>query len=133
MNPLYPQVARRARRRCEYCHAPEVIFNFLFEVDHILPISSQGSDDDSNLALACRSCNLHKSEHTSGIDELTQTVVPLFNPRLARWEEHFAVDTEDGEIRGVTPVGRATVARLEMNSPAQVVARALWIRLRIFP
>ena len=37
MNPQYAEVARRAGHRCEYCHAPEVIFNFPFEVEHILP------------------------------------------------------------------------------------------------
>ena len=31
MNPHYPLVAERAGHRCEYCHAPEVIFNFPFE------------------------------------------------------------------------------------------------------
>lgn len=31
MNPQYAAVAERALHRCEYCHAPEVIFNFAFE------------------------------------------------------------------------------------------------------
>ena len=30
MNPRYPQVALRALHRCEYCHAPESVFNFPF-------------------------------------------------------------------------------------------------------
>jgi hypothetical protein len=133
MNPLYPDVARRAGHRCEYCRAPEVVFNFLFEVEHILPTSMHGSDDLSNLALACHSCNLHKSDHTTGIDEVTQTVVPVFNPRQDRWDQHFQFDTEAGEIRGITPIGRATVGRLDMNSPAQIGGRALWARFRLYP
>jgi molybdenum cofactor biosynthesis enzyme MoaA len=28
MNPYYNLVADRANHRCEYCHAPELIFNF---------------------------------------------------------------------------------------------------------
>jgi hypothetical protein len=59
--------------------------------------------------------------------------VRLFNPRQDRWEEHFQVDPDTGEIRGLTPVGYATVARLRMNSPAQQEARRLWIRLGLFP
>jgi hypothetical protein len=32
MNPLYFLVAERAHHRCEYCHAPESIFNAVLEV-----------------------------------------------------------------------------------------------------
>jgi hypothetical protein len=32
MNPLYFLVADRAHYRCEYCHAPESIFNVVLEV-----------------------------------------------------------------------------------------------------
>ena len=66
MNPFYQQVAERANHRCEYCHAPEVVFNFPFEVEHIIPIAKQGKTDLDNLALACRSCNLRKSDRISG-------------------------------------------------------------------
>jgi hypothetical protein len=31
MNPHYPQVALRAGYRCEYCHAPEAVFNLPLE------------------------------------------------------------------------------------------------------
>jgi 5-methylcytosine-specific restriction endonuclease McrA len=83
MNPHYPPVARRANHRCEYCRAPEAIFNFPFEVEHVVPFSASGSDEESNLALTCRSCNLHKSNHTTGRDG-TDAVVSLFNPRTDR-------------------------------------------------
>jgi hypothetical protein len=35
MNPHYPQVAFRAGHRCEYCHAPEAVFNLSLEVDRL--------------------------------------------------------------------------------------------------
>jgi hypothetical protein len=54
MNPHYPLVARRADHRCEYCRAPEAVFNFPFEVEHVVPSSRGGADDESNLCLACR-------------------------------------------------------------------------------
>lgn len=38
MNPFYTLVADHAAHRCEYCHAPELVFNFPFEVEHIVPI-----------------------------------------------------------------------------------------------
>lgn len=133
MNPLYLPVAQRARHRCEYCHAPEVIFNFPFELEHGIPTSQQGADDESNLALSCRSCNLRKSDHQTGFDEISQSEARLFNPREDRWEEHFQIDTETGEILGSSPIGRGTVDRLDLNAPVQLQARQLWMRLKLYP
>lgn len=133
MRPRYPTVSQRATHRCEYCHAPEAIYNSAFEVEHIVPLSQEGADDESNLALACRSCNLHKAAYLVGTDETTETTVRLFHPRQDRWEEHFEVDTEAGIVTGLTPVGRATVVRLRMNSVLQLAARRLWMRLGLFP
>ncbi|MCU0493415.1 MAG: HNH endonuclease [Chloroflexaceae bacterium] len=133
MNVQYPEVALRAGHRCEYCHAPEVVFNFPFEVEHIVPVSLQGSDTEANLALACRSCNLWKAAHVSGLDPETSAETRLYHPREDSWEQHFIVDVEQGEIQGQTSIGRATIARLRMNHPAQRAARRQWLRLGIFP
>src|SRR5206468_901017 len=116
MNPRYPSVAERAAHRCEYCRAPEAIFNFPFEAEHIIPTSRQGSDEDMNLALACRACNLFKADYLTSEDEVTRSEVALFHPRKDSWETHFEVDKESGAIRGRTPTGRATIVRLQMNS-----------------
>ena len=133
MNPRYPEVSRRAAHRCEYRRAPEAIFNFPFEVEHVVPIRLGGIDEPGNLALACRSCNVHKASHLTGFDEITQRETSLFNPRLARWEDHFRVDKESGAVLGQTEIGRGTVARLEMNSETQSAARLQWTRLGLFP
>jgi hypothetical protein len=133
MNRHYPQVSRRAAHRCEYCRAPEAIFNFPFEVEHVVPISHDGVDEQTNLALACRSCNIRKANHLTGFDEITQKEARLFNPRIDSWEDHFGVAEESGAILGQTEIGRATVARLEMNSGTQSTARVQWMRLGLFP
>lgn len=133
MNPRYAQVALRAGHRCEYCHAPEVIFNLTFEVEHIVPVSRGGIDNETNNALACRSCNLHKATHMNGVDPESKVTVPLFHPRMDHWEKHFQVDIENGEIRGLTAIARATIARLEMNCETQLLARRQWMRLGLFP
>ena len=133
MNPHYAEVSQRAAHRCEYCRAPEVIFNFQLEVEHIIPIRHERIDEQTNLALACRSCNIHKASHLTGFDQITQRQVRLYNPRLDRWEDHFRVAEETGEILGKTESGRATVARLEMNSSTQLSARLQWMRLGLFP
>lgn len=47
MNPRYLEVARRAAHRCEYCHAPEAVFNLQFEVEHIQPQAEAGTHAES--------------------------------------------------------------------------------------
>jgi hypothetical protein len=133
MNPFYTLVADRAAHRCEYCQAPELVFNFPFEVEHIIPLYRGGADAEFNLALACRSCNLHKGTRISAIEPESDTEVRLFHPRQDQWDEHFQVDSDSGTLAGKTSIGRVTIACLEMNSQAQVTARQLWIRLSLFP
>lgn len=133
MNVHYAHVALRAGHRCEYCHAPEVVFNFPFEVEHIIPVSLAGSDTETNWALACRSCNLWKAAHIVGLDPESGAEVRLYHPCEDLWEVHFTVDSERGEIDGRTPVGRATIVRLRINHPSQQEARWQWMRLGLFP
>jgi hypothetical protein len=127
MNAFYLEVAERAFHLCEYCRPPELAFNFLFEVEHIPPVSLGGEDSLDNFALACRSCNIFKSKHITGIDER------LYNPRQDLWEEHFMVDLETMEIIGLTEIGRGTISRLRFNSGMQLSARQQWFRLELFP
>src|SRR5205809_2116629 len=111
MNPRYPLVALRAKHRCEYCRAPEIMFNTVFEVEHIDPPGAGGSNDDANLALACRSCNLNKSDHTTANDPISGEIARLFNPRSDSWDDHCTVEL-DQTICGTTAIGRPTVERL---------------------
>ena len=129
MNPFYLQVAERANHRCEYCHAPEVVFNFPFEVEHIIPIAKRGKTDLDNLALACRSCNLRKSDRISGYLPDSNVEVNFFHPRQNQWIAHFGVNRESGEILGLTLIGRVTIDYLMMNSSSQLTARKIWLRL----
>ncbi len=99
MNPRYAEVAGRAAHRCEYCHAPEAVFNFPFEVEHIVPPGRGGTDEQSNWALSCRACNVYKSDQLDTTDPETNLPVALFHPRRDRWEEHFAVDEKSALSR----------------------------------
>jgi hypothetical protein len=124
---LYELVAERAHRRCEYCLAPESIFNSPFEVEHIIPRAAGGIDDEANLALACRSCNSSKFQATTASDPLSRRAVRLFHPRQDDWNEHFTFSVTSAEIVGRTAIGRASVARLRMNGTKEKEARRLWI------
>ncbi len=133
MNARYPPVARRAGNRCEYCRAPEAVFNLTFEVEHIVPISRGGLGDESNLALSCRACNLFKADRLTVRDQETGAEVRLFDPRRDCWDEHFRIEAETGAILSLTPEGRVTVAILQMNRPVQLAARLHWMRPGLFP
>ena len=114
-------VRERAGNRCEYCHLPQEAYDLTFHVEHVVASQHRHDDDPSNLALACDRCNLHKGTNLTSIDPQTGEVVPLFNPRTDVWEEHFAL--VGAEIIGQTPIGRATVRLLQMNSERRIILR----------
>jgi hypothetical protein len=123
MSSLREVVTQRAGGRCEYCHYPEAVSGGVLHIDHIFPPGQGGSDGPVNRALACPHCNLKKGERTQGADPETGQTVRLFNPRQDCWDDHFRLDRPTGEIAGLTPIGRATVATLGFNDPARVAVR----------
>jgi hypothetical protein len=125
------EIARRARYCCEYCGYPEAASSTPLEIDHIVPEAKGGRTRLDNLALCCRSCNLHKHVKTEAVDPVTGETVQLFNPRTQQWPEHFVLDHGTGEILGLTPIGRAAVAALALNSAHALTTRGLLIRLGI--
>ena len=121
-------VRQRAQGRCEYCRLPQAAQPFVtFHVEHILPRSRGGQTVESNLALSCPNCNLHKSARLAAIDPETGAEVPLFSPRTDAWQEHFTLSADHAHIIGIIPIGRATVAALRFNNPEHVDARQLWV------
>jgi hypothetical protein len=65
-------------------------------------------------------------------DPETQQEVPLFNPRTDRWTDHLAWD-EEWRIVGLTPIGRATIAALNLNHPRRVLIREAEEWFGLFP
>jgi len=115
-------VWRRAKYCCEYCRLPQAAASFFrFHIEHIRARQHGGIDDAANLALACPDCNRHKGPNLTSVDSDTDEVVPLFNPRLQGWEEHFAM--QGPLIVGITATGRVTVQLLRMNDDERVVLR----------
>jgi len=108
-------VRKRAKYLCEYCHSPELSNATLFTLDHLVPQSLGGSDEADNLALACHRCNSRRYNFTTGIDPLNQKEIALFNPRKQQWFDHFIWTVDGLKILGVTPTGRATCHRLDLN------------------
>lgn len=125
------QVAARAADRCEYCRMHQSLQGASFHVEHVHPQSAGGSDTADNLALSCPSCNLKKSDRVTVPDPETGDDVPLFNPRQERWDEHFGWDGY--RIVGLTAIGRATVAALDLNAPRRLLIREAEEHFDLFP
>jgi len=127
------QVRQQAHYLCEYCHSSEEASTSQFTIDHLCPKSLGGSDLLENLALACHRCNTRRYNFTTGIDPKTSRILPLFNPRIHVWNKHFIWSQDRLIIVGISPLGRATNKRLDMNDKnhdegAIIKARRLWLK-----
>ena len=116
------RVRQRARNRCEYCLGLQDFVFAVFQIDHIWPVSLGGTDDESNLCLACEMCNQYKWARIEGID-----------PRQDHWNDHFIWSEDGTEIVGLTEPGRATVAVLRMNNKIAVTVRKNWCNVGWHP
>ena len=71
--------------------------------------------------MACPRRNVYKGQNLTAIDSRTEEVVPLFNPRIHAWADHFSME----EVRtvGLAPTGRATARLLNMNAEERMKVR----------
>jgi len=127
------RIRQRAQYLCEYCHSSEEASTSQFTIDHLQPKSLGGTDALENLALACHRCNTRRYNFTTGVDPENDSTVPLFNPRMHRWNEHFIWSGDRLRIIALSSIGRATCKRLDMNDDehdegAIIKARRLWLR-----
>jgi hypothetical protein len=128
------RVRESAKNRCGYCLSPQHLVMARLEIEHMIPLSKNGSNDESNLWLACPICNGHKSDKIAAIDPKTQKSVLLFNPRLQTWSEHFRWIEDGLKIQGITATGRATVSALRLaDDPDALVVRSFWIQVGWHP
>ncbi len=122
------RIRAEAGNRCGYCLSPQHLVMARLEIEHILPLAKGGSDDETNLWLACPICNGHKSDKIAAVDPLTDVTVALFNPRTQSWWDHFMWADDGMRIIGRTPVGRATIAVLHLSDdPDALAVRSYWV------
>lgn len=127
------RVCQAASDRCGYCRSPQSLVMGTLEIEHIIPRSRGGTDDESNLWLSCGLCNRSKGAQTAGIDPVSGEMVALFNPRTQIWTEHFRWSADGTQIIGQTPIGRATVEALHLNNEIAVEVRRNWVRANWHP
>lgn len=114
-------IRQRAGNRCEYCRLQQAQELLPFHIEHITSRQHGGKSSSENLALACHHCNLHKGTNLSGLDPKGGKLTRLFHPRLDDWSEHFT--DRDGEIIGLSAIGRTTVKLLRMNQDGRLQLR----------
>ena len=54
-------IFERCEGKCAYC-AGQLLYNDPWHIDHIVPLAKGGSNDESNLTLACALCNVKKRD-----------------------------------------------------------------------
>lgn len=128
---LIRQVWQRAHRCCEYCQMPQDYDDEVFEIDHIIAKKHGGAAVARNLALSCFLCNSFKGTDLAGLDPRTRKLTPLFNPRRHKGSRHFRWDGPF--LHGRTPIGRVTIAVLQIDDLLRVALRASLIEEGVFP
>jgi hypothetical protein len=113
---LRSQVAERADLGCEYWLIHEEEAAFAREGDHIVSRQHGGETVADNL---CMLCNRYKDTNISSM--LSDAITRLFNPRLERWSDHFALNS--AVIQPLTPMGEATAKLLRLNTAERVIER----------
>lgn len=125
---LSQRIRASAQNRCGYCLSPQRLVMARLEIEHIIPLIKGGTNDESNLWLACPLCNGHKSSKVEAGDPKTGEIVPLFNPRTQNWAEHFHWSSDGTQVVGTTSIGRATVSALCLDSDLDAIeVRQYWV------
>ncbi len=119
-----PRVAIQANHEYGYCQLQEVVSGIPLTVEHIIPISHGGTDDEENLWLSCGLCNGKKGTIVTMIDSETNQETPLFNPRQQIWKEYFAWDETGTKLISQSAIGRVTIKALSLNSNLRVRSRS---------
>lgn len=81
----------------------------------------------------CQGCNNKKWIHTTVVDAITQKTVPLFNPRIHNWLEHYSWSEDFLQMIGISAIGRATIDFLKLNRKGVVNLRLATLALEKHP
>ena len=130
---LRARVLLRAGGCCEYCRSQDAFSPQSFSAEHVVPRSRAGATSSENLAWSCQGCNAHKYAKIEGWDAATGRKVPLFDPRVHLWREHFVWSNDTAIVIGTTPTGRATVDGLKFNREPVVNPRRVLVDAGLHP
>jgi 5-methylcytosine-specific restriction endonuclease McrA len=100
----YPhqRIYERDKYTCQYCGwSGASDFDrwiiAIFSIDHIKPVSEGGKDEESNLVLACHSCNLYKGKiDCNSLDEARAVVKRKREQAEAWYHKNIRKSCDDG-------------------------------------
>jgi HNH endonuclease len=124
-------VIKRAKGCCEYCRLHEDDLFLPFEIDHTTSLKHGGGSEFENLAYTCQHCNQYKGADLTTFLDHYQDIVPIFNPRIHEWDEHFTLN--GGLIVPLSRIGKATVKLLKFNEPDILILRELLAANGLYP
>ena len=123
---LQEQILADAGHLCGYCHSDERLSGIPLSIEHIILRVANGPTVRENLWRSCRPCNEQKGGQITVPDPETGERMPLYNPRTQPWRAHFGWSDDGTFLIGHTPIGRATIAALQLNRAMLVAARRRW-------
>ena len=98
-----------------------------------MPQSRAGTDDLDNLAWSCQACNTRKHTAIQATDPQAGSLASLYHPRFHSWSEHLRRSDDWLILIGLTPTGRATIARLDLNRYNVLGLREILVPAGIHP
>lgn len=114
-------VRERANGCCEYCLIPEQLSLSTYAIDHIISEKHGGLTQADNLAFSCVVCNQFKGSDIASVDNKTNAISALYNPRSDRWLDHFSLHRAN--FIPLTAKGRVTVKILKLDRLERIEER----------
>lgn len=115
-HPKLSSVRERFEYSCGYCGVSEIDSGGELTIDHFVPVSAGGSDNEENLVYACFRCNVYKTDFSpteAHIAAEQRVLHPLRDPL----DSHYSLDTDTGELAALTPTGTFHISLLQLNRP----------------
>lgn len=121
-HPKHENVRGRYGGSCGYCGVSDEEAGGQFTVDHFIPKSDGGDDQDENLVYCCFRCNLYKSDFSPTDGDHAAGRV-LLHPSRDDPSAHLMLDASTGLLESLSETGNFHIALLHLNRPALVAHR----------
>ncbi len=121
-HPKLETIRQRYHYRCGYCGVSETDSGGELTVDHFVPLSAGGENNDENLVYSCIRCNQYKAAYFPDPD--AQAIGNyLLHPLRDDLTAHIQANPLTGSMQALTQTGTFHIALLQLNRPALIAHR----------